>query len=157
MSCFILVLLRAVLMVLPVLLWQSSVTIAARRGVFQDLRKFGKFVKLRTMIRKLSKLEKFCVHSLLFHCSGDAIDLAYKLTRRNDTKATDPYILHKMALRWLREDEAVNNYIHSLGYAPSIAPNGEKEFILDAESEIFKVTDDKKKRRYEQIIDDDID
>ena len=109
------------------------------------------------MVRKLSKLEKFCVHALLFHCSGDAIDLAYKLTRRNDTKTTDPYILHKMALRWLREDEAVNNYIHSLGYAPSTAPNGEKEFILDAESDIFKVTDDKKKRRYEQIIDDDID
>ena len=145
-------------MVLPVTLWQSSVTIAARRGVFQDLHKFGKFGKLRrryTMIRKLSKLEKFCIHALLFHCSGDAIDLAYKLTRRNDTKATDPYILHKMALRWLREDEAVNNYIHSLGYAPSIAPNGEKEFILDAESDIFKVTDDKKKRRYEQDIDDD--
>ena len=153
MSCFILVCAPCRLVALP--LWWSSVAIAGDTGFFKTFDKFGKLRKLGTMIRKLSKLEKFCVHSLLFHCSGDAIDLAYKLTRRNDTKATDPYILHKMALRWLREDEAVNNYIHSLGYAPSIAPNGEKEFILDVESDIYKVTDDKKKRRYEQDIDDD--
>ena len=109
------------------------------------------------MIRKLSKIEKFVVHSLLFHCSGDAIDTAYKLTRRNETKATDPQILHKMALRWLRDDESINHYIQSLGYVATISPNGEKDFVIDPESDIFKITDNKKIKRYEQDNDDDTD
>ncbi len=155
MSCFILVCAPCRLVALP--LWWSSVAIAGDTGFFKTFDKFGKLRKLGTMIRKLSKIEKFVVHSLLFHCSGDAIDTAYKLTRRNETKATDPHILHKMALRWLRDDESINNYIQSLGYMATIAPNGEKDFVIDPESDIFKITDNKKIKRYEQDNDDDTD
>ena len=91
------------------------------------------------MLRILSPIEKFAIHALLFHCDGESIDIAYQITRRHPTKATDPDIIHKMALRWLHDDESVNHYIRSLGYRAELNESGEKTFCRDFDSEIYKV------------------
>lgn len=54
------------------------------------------------MIKKLTRLEEFCLNSIIL---GGDIDLAYSLSRPNKTKCEDTEVLHKMALRWLRKEE----------------------------------------------------
>lgn len=91
------------------------------------------------MKKDLTNLEKFCVHSILFCSDSQYLDMAYKLTRRKESTTDDPAILHKMALRWLREDDLINDYIKVLGYEPFVDGSGLKRFCINIDDEDYKI------------------
>lgn len=83
---------------------------------------------MKRRYNEIPLIVRFCINSILFECNAESIDLAYKLTRSKETSATDPDVVHRMALRWLRTDEDVLHYIEDCGYIADRDTNGEKHF-----------------------------
>lgn len=88
---------------------------------------------------ELTDIEKFCVHAILFNSDSNFLDLAYRLTRKKEPTADDPGIVHKMALRWLREDERINDYIRACGYEAYIDSSGLKRFCIRLDDDDYKI------------------
>ena len=76
----------------------------------------------------MTSRERLAVRALLFDHGTEDVDLAYLMT--HDTKATDKDIIHKMALRWLREPE-VTEYVKDCGYKEVHTEGNRKCYIPD--------------------------